>query len=202
MVMSSARSWLTLLSLYALFNALFVAAALRFNGPDAFNPRVKSPYGLFAVGGVYGHSLGTENVILHTVTASVFGIAALAFCDLVYARHTQARWFGLHVVANLWITMFCIPDVAFMLADPLGALADGRTNHWPTSLVFSVHLYHMLFFSGLHWIDWLHHILMVVVGAPLLITGEMGPLMNFNNFFMCGLPGGLDYAMLYAVRSA
>jgi len=26
--------------------------------------------------------------------------------------------------------------------------------------------------------------------------------MNFNNFFMCGLPGGLDYAMLYAVRSA
>ena len=43
---------------------------------------------------------------------------------------------------------------------------------------------------------------MVVVGAPLLITGEMGPLMNFNNFFMCGLPGGLDYAMLYAVKHA
>ena len=41
---------------------------------------------------------------------------------------------------------------------------------------------------------------MVVVGAPLLITGEMGPLMNFNNFFMCGLPGGLDYAMLFAVK--
>ena len=43
---------------------------------------------------------------------------------------------------------------------------------------------------------------MVVVGAPLLITGEMGPLMNFNNFFMCGLPGGADYAMLYAVKHA
>ena len=26
---------------------------------------------------------------------------------------------------------------------------------------------------------------MVVIGAPMLITGEVGPLMNFNNFFMC-----------------
>jgi hypothetical protein len=41
---------------------------------------------------------------------------------------------------------------------------------------------------------------MVVVGAPLLITGEMGALMNFNHFFMCGVPGGLDYAMLFAVK--
>eukprot|EP00965_Chrysotila_dentata_P202971 6181439-Pleurochrysis_carterae.AAC.1 len=30
----------------------------------------------------------------------------------------------------------------------------------------------MLFFKGLHWIDWLHHILMVVVGAPMLVTAE------------------------------
>ena len=41
---------------------------------------------------------------------------------------------------------------------------------------------------------------MVVIGAPLLITGEMGHLMNFNHFFMCGLPGGADYAMLFAVK--
>ena len=29
---------------------------------------------------------------------------------------------------------------------------------------------------------------------------QVGPLMNFNNFFMCGVPGGLDYAMLFAVK--
>eukprot|EP00316_Scyphosphaera_apsteinii_P016891 CAMPEP_0119315446 /NCGR_PEP_ID=MMETSP1333-20130426/35917_1 /TAXON_ID=418940 /ORGANISM="Scyphosphaera apsteinii, Strain RCC1455" /LENGTH=201 /DNA_ID=CAMNT_0007320811 /DNA_START=417 /DNA_END=1022 /DNA_ORIENTATION=+ len=58
----------------------------------------------------------------------------------------------------------------------------------------------MAFFSGLSWIDWLHHILMVVIGAPLLVTAEVGPLMNFNHFFMCGVPGGIDYAMLFAVK--
>lgn len=59
----------------------------------------------------------------------------------------------------------------------------------------------MLFFKNLQWIDWLHHILMVAVGAPLLITGEVGPLMNFNNFWMCGVPGGIDYCLLFCVKS-
>ena len=86
-------------------------------------------------------------------------------------------------------------------SDPIPALTLRETvNHWPTSLVFSIHLYHMLFFNNLYFIDWLHHILMVVIGAPLLIVGEMGHLMNFNHFFMCGVPGGADYAMLFFVK--
>ena len=58
-------------------------------------------------------------------------------------------------------------------SDPIPALTLRETvNHWPTSLVFSIHLYHMLFFNNLYFIDWLHHILMVVIGAPLLIVDE------------------------------
>ena len=92
-------------------------------------------------------------------------------------------------------------SLLYVVSDPVNALKIRETvNHWPSCLVFSIHLYHMLFFKNLQWIDWLHHILMVVIGAPLLITGELGPLMNFNHFFMCGIPGGLDYAMLFAVK--
>ena len=29
---------------------------------------------------------------------------------------------------------------------------------------------------------------------------QIGPLANVNNFFMCGVPGGVDYAMLLAVK--
>ena len=133
--------------------------------------------------------------------AGLFGVAALGLCDVFYARHTKARWFALHVIANGWIALLCLPDLFLIATDPLRAMTVRETvNHWPTSLVFSVHVYHMLFFSNLQFIDWLHHILMVVIGAPLLITGEMGHLMNFNHFFMCGLPGGADYAMLFAVK--
>merc|ERR1740117_683852 len=87
-----------------------------------------------------------------------------------------------------------------MISDPITALRQREVSHWPTSLVFSVHVYHMCFFRDLHWIDWLHHLLMVVVGAPVLIASMCGPLMNFNHFFMCGVPGGVDYAWLFAVK--
>ena len=70
--------------------------------------------------------------------------------------------------------MLCLPDLFIFATEPIHALAERETvNHWPTSLVFSIHMYHMLFFRNLDFIDWLHHILMVVIGAPLLITGEV-----------------------------
>jgi hypothetical protein len=129
------------------------------------------------------------------------GVAVLGICDFLYASRTRSRWFGLHAIANGWISLLCLPDLWFILSDPLTALTQTEVNHWPTALVFSVHVYHMVvMFRTLYFIDWLHHILMVVVGAPLLITGMIGPLANFNNFFMCGVPGGLDYALLFAVK--
>jgi hypothetical protein len=142
----------------------------------------------------------TLEVIWRVTCAGLLGVGALGVCDVVYARRTKARWFALHVIANAWIALLTLPDVWFIVSDPITALKTKTTNHWPTSLVFSVHVYHMLFFRNLYFIDWLHHLLMVVVGAPVLITGEQGPLMNFNHFFMCGIPGGLDYAMLFAVK--
>ena len=145
----------------------------------------EAPSRLFAFGGVFGVDRPMVEVIWRVVCAGLFGVAALGLCDVFYARHTKARWFALHVIANGWIALLCLPDLFLIATDPLRAMTVRETvNHWPTSLVFSVHVYHMLFFSNLQFIDWLHHILMVVIGAPLLITGEMGHLMNFNHFFM------------------
>ena len=159
------------------------------------------PSRLFSLGGVLSMQRPVVEVVWRTTCAGLCGIGALAVCDVLYARHTKARYFALHVIANTWITCLCVPDCYYLLTDPVNALSKSSTpNHWPTALVFSIHLYHMLFFSGLQWIDWLHHILMVIVGAPLLITGEIGPLMNFNHFFMCGVPGGVDYLMLFCVK--
>eukprot|EP00304_Pavlova_gyrans_P006898 CAMPEP_0206047602 /NCGR_PEP_ID=MMETSP1466-20131121/21656_1 /ASSEMBLY_ACC=CAM_ASM_001126 /TAXON_ID=44452 /ORGANISM="Pavlova gyrans, Strain CCMP608" /LENGTH=286 /DNA_ID=CAMNT_0053422621 /DNA_START=16 /DNA_END=876 /DNA_ORIENTATION=+ len=127
-------------------------------------------------------------------------MAALGVLDVTCARHTKARWFFLHAWANLAISLLCLPDLFFVVYDPLVALASRETIHWPMALVFSVHVYHVAFFKDLNWIDWLHHIIMIAVGAPMLITGEVGPLMNFNNFWMCGVPGGIDYCMLFCVK--
>jgi len=149
---------------------------------------------------VLGVNRPINEVVQEIAIAGLLGMAALGICDVLFALKTKGRWFLLHTIANIWISLLCLPDLWFLISDPLTALAERRTIHWPTSLVFSVHVYHVLFFRNLTWVDWLHHILMIAIGAPLLITGEVGPLMNFNNFWMCGVPGGLDYAMLFCVK--
>lgn len=193
---------LTFLGLSMAWFSAFLYVCVQNGVSSTSFPEVEMPSRLFALGSVYGMQRPTIEVAWRTTCAGLFGMLALGVCDLLYARKTKARWFGLHTIANLWISALCLPDCWFLVSDPITALTTRSCNHWPTALVFSVHVYHVAFFRNLYFIDWLHHILMVVVGAPLLITGEMGPLMNFNNFFMCGLPGGLDYAMLYAVKHA
>ena len=57
------------------------------------------PSRLFAFYGVFGMGRPTVEVIWQVTCAGLFGICALAICDVLYARHTQARWFALHVRA-------------------------------------------------------------------------------------------------------
>ena len=160
----------------------------------------RGPSKLFLIGGVYGVSRPAIEVTWRTTAAGLLGLGALGVCDLAYAQHTRARYWALHIITNMWITLLCLPDLWYVVSDPVNALRESRVDHWPTALVFSIHVYHMAFFRGLHMIDWVHHLLMVVLGAPVMITGMQGPLINFNHFFMCGVPGGLDYAMLFAVK--
>jgi hypothetical protein len=148
-----------------------------------------------------------------------------------------------------------------MVSDPLGALAEKQLNHWPASFIFSVHVYHMAFFDNLDWIDWLHHLLMVVVGkykrlcfacirtrpahlsffvslgffrtafhmvavgkiapgfmcpsllppllqrcpspplgGPLLVTAEVGLMMDYNHFCLPFKPASVIYPPLVSLR--
>ena len=70
-------------------------------------------------------------------------------------------------------------------------------------LVYSLHFYHMIaYFPKLRFDDWLHHILMVLVALAFLSSMvSTGTLLNHSLFFLCGLPGMIDYALLFLVRN-
>ena len=100
------------------------------------------PSTLFAWEGVLGCNRPISEVATRVLEAGLLSLAALGVLDILFARHTKARYFFLHVVANLWISLLCLPDVWWILTDPLAALASHQAIHWPTSIVFSVHIYH------------------------------------------------------------
>jgi hypothetical protein len=49
--------------------------------------------------------------------------------------------------------------------------------------------------------DWLHHVLMIGVAIPIGVAINSNTLMGFSLFFTTGLPGGIDYALLFLVRN-
>merc|ERR550514_852195 len=83
---------------FTLFFLSFYAILCAVNGsvPSA-QPDV--PSRLFAFGGVFGMHRPVIEVAWRTTCAALMGIGALGVCDLFYARHTEARWFALHVIA-------------------------------------------------------------------------------------------------------
>jgi hypothetical protein len=130
----------------------------------------------------------------------VVALATLGLLDFVYASKTPARWFILHTAGNACVAIFSTVDLYRVVTDPLNVLKEKEASHIPTGFVLAIHAYHVCGFSNLNWVDWVHHGLMVGLALPLVIISQYGPLMNYNNWFVCGVPGGLDYLMLTMVK--
>jgi hypothetical protein len=97
---------------------------------------------------------------------------------------------------------FTASDVAATFTD-LYALQSYPVNLNAAALVASLHLYHIAMYrEKLRFDDWLHHGLMIGVALPIGCLLPCGTLMGFNLFFTTGLPGGIDYFLLFLVRNS
>lgn len=111
----------------------------------------------------------------------------------------KARWFQLHAVVNFFIVYHTFPDVYQFLQDPLTLLTQyGERTTAITAL--SLHIYHLISFNNLTFLDYLHHGISAFIAAPLGILFFYNKIINIHNFFICGLPGGIDYALLCLVK--
>ena len=107
-------------------------------------------------------------------------------------------WFTLHALANAAIVGYAWGDTLHLLAHPLDAFgaSEGRTQ----GIVMAIHLYHVLGFK-LSMDDKIHHAVSVGVVGSMGYMVRLGRVQNAMNFFVCGLPGGIDYLLLAAAKS-
>jgi hypothetical protein len=68
------------------------------------------------------------------------------------------------------------------------------------AVILALHLVHIIFYQPLVFVDWLHHVVMVVVMLPLAWGLQPGTSLAHGAFYSSGLPGGLDYLMLVLVK--
>jgi hypothetical protein len=109
------------------------------------------------------------------------------------------RWWLCHAFANLIVVVFSIHDLIVVMKNPMiGAVEE--YNMIPNYAIAAIHFYHLIAFSNLTMDDWIHHILFAGSICTLAITQHVGPIQNVDGFFLSGLPGGLDYCMMAAVK--
>ncbi len=128
---------------------------------------------------------------------SLFTIMDRALTRLGYAK----PYYAVHVFHNAAIVAVTARDVYASFTD------FSNVTQYPTAwtavfLCYALHLYHLYVYHKVFYLDdWLHHGLMVALALPLGSTVAAGALMGANLFFTTGLPGGINYAMLFAEKN-
>jgi hypothetical protein len=115
--------------------------------------------------------------------------------------HHNARWFFIHFIINTIATFCNYGDLIFCLKNIDGCTLENTSPqaYFATELVLITHIYHMLFFyKDLKRDEWIHHISMSLTG--LVFYYQALKIQSVACFFCSGLPGMIDYFLLYLVK--
>ena len=159
--------------------------------PQVF-PTALSPY--FAPG-------GPLEAVNEDVGFTIAFMLCLGVIDTLLVRplvHAKARYFALHIIANVVSAIAAWPDVRrALLDDPLGAFSGASTTMVANSAVCAIHLYHIVAFP-LRGDDIFHHVAFVVTlsGVAIPFKRAGGAANNLGCFFLSGIPGALNYVFL------
>jgi len=114
----------------------------------------------------------------------------------------NTRWFFMHSYVNFIITITTFSDLVRCLTDPYNGIETfSETSQIGYRIASISHIYHIIFFyNKLTRDEWLHHVLMCLVCGPLTKFYNRNRICVSTLWFLSGLPGFIDYTMLYLVK--
>lgn len=121
--------------------------------------------------------------------------------NLKYIGNIQtARWFYIHSLINLFVVYYSINDIKLIFTNiyQISSLKWTYNSYMAFIYACMLHLYHLAFFN-LNRADKLHHIFMLGICGPLTYLTH-NAFTSFALFFLTGLPGFIDYGLLYFVK--
>jgi hypothetical protein len=110
-------------------------------------------------------------------------------------------YYLLHSLHNGVIIYLTGQEVINTLTD-FNYILSSSKNMLALECVFALHLYHLvIYWRKFRMDDWLHHILMIGIALPIGWIANSKSLLGYSLFFTTGLPGGIDYALLFLNRN-
>ena len=115
--------------------------------------------------------------------------------------NTKGKYYLVHFINNMIITYYTFYDL-YITYFNFNNLLDKKLDYIPTIITMSLHIYHIVaYFNKLVFDDWLHHILMIFIALPIGIYINCGSLLGHSLFYLTGLPGGINYLLLFLTRN-
>jgi len=112
----------------------------------------------------------------------------------------KGRYQILHATGNLVAVILTYEGTIKAFIDPIHCL-DGEAGLHGLIVATAIHIYHVIAFQPLPYLEWLHHILMIGIVVPITFQYARGTIVDYCLFFINGLPGGIDYFMLFLIKN-
>ena len=138
-----------------------------------------------------------ESILYTALYIALFSVMDTA----IKKRGFEKPYYAVHAIHNALIVYNTAPDVYYSLTELTNL--DSYPTNWPAvQLCFALHLYHiLLYWKSFRFDDWLHHGLMIGIALPIGCLLEAHTFLGMSLFFTTGLPGGIDYMLLFGVRN-
>ena len=131
----------------------------------------------------------------------VLATSSYIFLDKTLKNYYDGRYYLLHSLNNAIIAYCTYPAVIYSYTN-LDTFTDYEQSIVATILTAALHTYHIIEYrENLGYYDYLHHGTMCMGALPLGLYVNSGALLDHSLFYLTGLPGMIDYMMMFLVRN-
>lgn len=130
-------------------------------------------------------------------------LSTIPFFDFLLTKiiGKKARWFQLHAIINIIISIIIGKQTIKLLLSPSIPLLEYSDNDvMALQLVIGLHSYH-IFIETLTLIELWRHICFVVFGVLPILFIYNNEITSVYLFAVCGLPGAIEYTLLTMVKN-
>lgn len=158
----------------------------------------------------FTNNVFTNNVTVTTTEASIGTTMTLFYffsffgfyvgLDALMPNKYEGKYYFIHALNNALIVYLTYNDLILTFTEFDSVLVN-HINILPSIVTYGLHTYHtFVYYHKFKFDDWLHHILM---GVALFTAHQFhtGRLINYSLFFTTGLPGMIDYFLLFLVKN-
>ncbi len=138
------------------------------------------------------------NIMLFTIIGSI--ILFILTDKILEKNNYDGRYYFNHIICN---TIVVYNTFFYMLTSYYNfEILKTDTLNDTKAIIYSLHIYHILvYYKKLRSDDWLHHILMIGIILPLNNIIPQTNITAHGMFFTTGLPGLIDYILLFLTRN-